>query len=75
MCWNEEVEVLLIFLAPLQTFVWFVRKNMMLLSEGINIVDMKHTRVTHHVKYKVHSVKIDYFVCQNTFLVYSTGMC
>lgn len=66
--------MLSIFLGPLQTLIWFVRNNMILHSEGINIIDMKHTRVTHHVKYKIHSVIIDSFICQSTFLVYSIGV-
>ena len=53
---------------PLQRFVWFIIRDMILLLEGVNIVDVKCTRVTHHVKYEVHSVKTDSFVCQNTFL-------
>lgn len=56
LCLNEEVEVLSIFLGPLQTFGWFLRHNIILHLEGIDIVDMKHTRVTCHVKYKIHSV-------------------
>lgn len=66
--------MLSLFLGPLQTFVWFIRNNIVLHSEGINIVYMKQTRVTHNVKYKIDSVEIDSFVCQNTFLVYSTGV-
>lgn len=73
-CFSEEVDLLTLFLGALQTFVWFVRNNVILHSEVINIVDMKHTMVIHHIKYKIFSVKIDSFVCQSTFLVYSTGV-
>lgn len=64
-----------IFPSRLQRFVWFVIRGMILLPEGINIVDTKHTRVTCHVKYNMHALKTDFFfICQNTFL-YTIEVC